>query len=62
MRSYFFELCQNELEHHVPRKKKCIRGNNKLFMTKVLSKSIMEKTRLRNTFFKNPKKGKKGKI
>ena len=34
--------------------KKYIRGNNKPFMTKAFSKSIMEKTRLRNTFLKNP--------
>ena len=50
----FFELCQNEIEHHAPRKKKYLRGNNKPFMTKALSKSIMERTRLRNTFLKNP--------
>ena len=30
----FFELCRSELEHHAPRKKKYIRGNNKPFMTK----------------------------
>ena len=47
----FFELCRNELEHHATRKKKYLCGNNKLFMTKALSKSIMERTRLRNTFF-----------
>ena len=35
-------------------KKKYIRGNNKPFMTKELSKSIMERTRLRNKFLKNP--------
>ena len=34
--------------------KKYICGNNKPFMTKVLSKSIMERTCLRNTFLKNP--------
>ena len=50
----FFELCRSELEHHAPRKKKYIRGNNKPFMTKELSKSIMERTRLRNNFLKNP--------
>ena len=50
----FFELCRNELEHHAPRKKKYLRGNNKPFMTKALSKSIMERTHLRNTFLKNP--------
>ena len=50
----FFELCRSELEHHAPRKKKYIRGNNKPFMTKALSKSIVERTRLRNKFLKNP--------
>ena len=49
----FFELCRNEPEHHAPRKKKYIRENNKPFMTKAMSKSIMERTRLRNTFLKN---------
>ena len=33
--------------------KKYLRWNNKPFMTEALSKSIMERTRLRNTFFKN---------
>ena len=41
----FFNICQNELNYLVPRKKKYIRGNNKPFMTKSLSKSIMERTR-----------------
>ena len=50
----FFELCQNELEHHAPRKKKYLCVNNKTFMTKALSKSITERTHLRNTFLKNP--------
>ena len=50
----FFELCRNELKHHAPKAKKYLRGNNKPFMTKVLSKSIMERTNLRNTFLKNP--------
>ena len=48
----FFELCRNELQHPAPRKKKYLRGNNKPFMTKALSKSIMERTRLRNIFLK----------
>ena len=29
----FFEISQNVLNKHAPRKKKYIRGNNKLFMT-----------------------------
>ena len=50
----FFEICQKVLNHHVPRKKKYIRGNNKTFMTKALSKAIMQRTRFRNKFLKNP--------
>ena len=50
----FFELCRNDLEHHAPRKKIEIRGNNKPFMTKTLSKSNTDRTRLRNNFLKNP--------
>ena len=34
--------------------KKYIRGNDKPFKTKALSKSIMEKARLRKNFLKNP--------
>ena len=34
--------------------KKCISGNNKPFMTKALSKAIMQRTCFRNKFLKNP--------
>ena len=50
----FVALCRNELEHHAPRTKKYLRGNNTSFMTKALPKSIMERTCLRNNFLKNP--------
>ena len=50
----FFEICQKVLNHHAPRKRKYIRGNNKPFMTKALSKAIMQRTRFRNKFLKNP--------
>ena len=50
----FFEICQKVLNHHAPRKKKYKRGNNKPFMTKALSKAIMQRTRFRNKFLKNP--------
>ena len=50
----FFEICQKVLNHHDPRKKKNIRRNNKPFMTKALSKAIMQRTRFRNKFLKNP--------
>ena len=41
-------------EVKAPRKKKYIRGNNKSFMTKAYSKTIMQRTRIRSTFLKNP--------
>ena len=44
----FFNICQNELDYHAPRKKKYIRGNNKPFMTKALSSSPF-----RDKFWKN---------
>ena len=44
----FFEICQKVLNHHAPRKKKYIRVNNKPFMTKALSKAIVQRTRFRN--------------
>ena len=51
----FFNVYQNELNHRAPREKKYIRGNNKPFMTKTLSKFIMEKKRFIKFFFvKNP--------
>ena len=50
----FFNICHRVLDKHAPRKKKYIRGNNKPFMTKALSKAIMQRTRLRNKFLKNP--------
>ena len=50
----FYEVCQNVLNDHAPRKKKYIRGNNKPFMTKAYSRAIMHRTRLRNKFTKNP--------
>ena len=46
----FFKICQNELNHHAPRKEKYNCGNNKPFLTKVLPKSITERTRFRNKF------------
>ena len=43
----FFNICHEAPSKHAPRKKKCILGNNKPFMTKALSKAIMQSTRLR---------------
>ena len=50
----FFEICQTIFNTHAPKKKKYIRGNNKPFMTKTYSKAIMQRTRFRNKFLKNP--------
>ena len=44
----FFNKCKNELNHQAPRQKNYIRGNNKLFMTKTWSKSIVKRKRFRN--------------
>ena len=49
-----FEISQNVLSKHKPRKEKYIRRNNKSFMTKACSKAIMQRTRFRNKFLKNP--------
>ena len=48
----FFELYRHE--HHAARKKKYIHVNNKPFITKMMSKFIMERAHLRNNFLKNP--------
>ena len=50
----FFEICHTVLNTHAPKKKRYIRGNNKPFMTKTFSKAIMQRTRFRNKFLKNP--------
>ena len=50
----FFNICHEVLNKHAPRKKKCIRGNNKPFMTKALPKAIIQRSRLRNKFLEHP--------
>ena len=50
----FFKFYHEVLNKHVPRKKNFIRGNNKPFMNKALSKAIMQGTRHGNKFLKNP--------
>ena len=42
------------LNIHAPIKKKIERGNNASFMTKTLAREIMHRTKLKNTFNKNP--------
>ena len=50
----FFQICQKVLDNHALRKKKYIRGNHKPFMNKRLAKAIMQRTRFRNRFLRNP--------
>ena len=50
----FYKVCTEVLNQHAPRKKKYDCGNNKRFMNKVLSKAIMQRTKLRNKFLKDP--------
>ena len=50
----FYKVCTEVLYQHAPRKKKYVRGNNKQFMNKALSKAIMQRTKLRNRFLKDP--------
>ena len=42
------------LDKHAPIKQKCIRGNNGNFMNKDLSKAIMNRSRLKSNYHKNP--------
>ena len=48
--SLFMELYNT----HAPMKEKMVRANNAPFMTKILSKAIMTRSRLRNKFLKDP--------
>ena len=48
----FCDININILNRRVPRKRKHARGNQIPFITKDLSKAIMKKSRLRNTFLK----------
>ena len=47
---YFYIVCTEVLNKHAPPKKKHIRGNNKPFMNKAISKAIMLKAKVRNKF------------
>ena len=49
----FVVSCKNVLDEIAIWKKKYVRGNHSPFMNKALSKAIMIKTKLRNTFLKN---------
>ena len=48
------KVCINLLDKHAPLKDKTLRANQAPFMTKVLSKAIMTRSRLRNRFVKLP--------
>ena len=50
---WFYSVCTEVLNQHAPRKKKYVRGNNKRFMSKALSKAITQSTKLRNKFLKD---------
>ena len=50
----FYKVCTEVVSQHAPRKKKYVRGNNQPFMNKALFKAIMQRTKLRNKFLKDP--------
>ena len=49
-----FEIFNDILNYHAPLKEKQVRGNHAPFMTKELSKTIMEKSKARNKYLKWP--------
>ena len=50
----FSDVFRRILYHHAPLKTKSIRGNQAKFMTKELSKSIMNRSRFKNRYLKWP--------
>ena len=50
---WFCNVCTEVLNQYAPCKKKYVRGNNKRFMSKTLSKAITQRTKLRNKFLKD---------
>ena len=46
-------MCNRALDVYAPKKKKYLRTNSSPFMNKAISKAVMDRTRLRNTFLKN---------
>ena len=50
----FYKVCTEVLNKHTSRKKKYVRGNNKTFMNKAISKVIKPRTKLRNKLLKYP--------
>ena len=49
----FYKVCAEVLNRHALQKKKYVRGN-KPIMSKTLSQAIMQRTKLRNKFLKDP--------
>ena len=54
MYSNFTRIFQNVINKHAPLKQKKVRGNHAPFMTKDLSKAIMNKSKTRNRYLKWP--------
>ena len=50
----FISIFMEVLDHYAPMKSKIIRGNNGPFMNRVLSKSFMKRSRLKNNYNKDP--------
>ena len=48
----FQSIFMQQLDKHAPMKKKVVRANNAPFMNKILSKAIMNRSRLRNRYLK----------
>ena len=50
----FVNVCTGVLNRYAPLKEKYIKANNSPFMNKMLSKAVMNKSRLRNKFLNKP--------
>ena len=48
-----FYICRTTLDQHAPRKKEYARGNHLPFISKTLSKKVMNCTKLQNEFLKD---------
>ena len=49
----YVDICIRALDVYAPKKKKYLRANSSPFMNKVISKAVMDRTRLRNNILKN---------
>ena len=50
----FEEIVVRLLNYYAPIKERHIRANNSPFMNKILAKTVMTRSRLRNKFIRNP--------